>query len=87
MLPPLNDDGDLPPGIHGAAWAEIEERFGRGSAARQRAFAMLKHIHQLAIDTRGLRSFYVFGSFVSAATEPRDADVFLVMAARLADQA
>jgi len=81
VLPSLNDDGDLPPGIHSAGWTEIEARFGKGTAARERAFATLKTVHELATRTGSLRSFYVFGSFVSAATEPRDVDVFLVMAA------
>lgn len=81
VLPPLNDDGDLPPGLHLAGWSEIEARFGRGTAARRRAFSTLKRLHDLASRTGSLRKFYVFGSFVSAATDPRDVDVFLVMTA------
>ena len=27
----LNDDGNVPPGIHLASWEEVEERFGRNS--------------------------------------------------------
>jgi hypothetical protein len=79
MLPPLNKNGDLPPGVHGAGWAEIGQRFGTGSSARVRALAMLKHLHELAIYTGALKSFYVFGSFVSAAPDPRDVDVILIM--------
>lgn len=44
-----------------------------------RAFATLERLHQLAGRTGSLKSFYVFGSFVSAAAEPRDVDVVLVM--------
>ena len=79
MLPPLNKNGDLPPGVHAAGWPEIGQRFGTGSNARQRALATLKHLHELAIRTGALRHFYVFGSFVSATTDPRDVDVILIM--------
>ena len=80
MLPPLDASGDLPAGVHAAGWTEIGERFGKGSEARVRALAKLKHLHELAARTGMLKSFYVFGSFVSAAPEPRDVDVVLVMA-------
>src|SRR6266850_324844 len=79
MLPPLNENGDLPPGVHVADWKEIEQRFGTGSEARKLAFGRLEHLHQQAVRTGELRSFYVFGSFVSAAPKPRDVDVVLVM--------
>ena len=80
MLPPLNADGELPAGIHIAGWTEIGERFGKGSDARVRALAKLKHLHELAARAGKLRHFYVFGSFVSSVLEPRDVDVALVMA-------
>jgi len=79
MLPPLNDAGDLPEGVHTAGWPEIERRFGSGGSARVRALATLRHPHELALCTGALRKFYVFGSFVTAAPEPRDVDVVLVM--------
>lgn len=79
MLPPLNASGDLPAGVHKAGWTDIERRFGSGSAARLRAMATLRHLHELAGRTGFLRNFYVFGSFVSSAPEPRDVDVVLVM--------
>ncbi len=80
MLPPLDEKGDLPPGVHAAGWGEIEQRFGTLTQARVRAFAMLKRVHELARRTGSLRNFYVFGSFVSSTPEPRDVDVLLVMA-------
>src|SRR5436190_6186519 len=80
MLPPLNENGDLPLGVHVAGWREIEQRFGTGSVARVRALSTLKRLHELAVRTGALRNFYVFGSFLSAITEPRDVDVLLVMA-------
>lgn len=82
MLPPLNENGDLPPGVHVADWKEIEQRFGTGSEARRLAFGRLKHLHELAVRTGELGNLYVFGSFVSATPEPRDVDVVLVMSRR-----
>lgn len=79
MLPPLNKYGDLPPGVHAAGWPEISRHFGTGSSTRLRALATLQHLHELADRTGALRSFYVFGSFVSALPEPRDVDVILIM--------
>jgi hypothetical protein len=80
MLPELNKNGDLPPGVHVAGWTEIEQRFGTGTKARTRAFATLRRLQELARRTGSLQSLYVFGSFVSSAPEPRDVDVMLVMA-------
>lgn len=81
MLPPFTDSGDLPPGIHPAAWNEIEQRLGAGSASRADAYAKLRYLHQLAARTERLVRFLVFGSFVSTHASPRDVDVVLVMAA------
>ena len=80
MLPELNENGDLPPGVHTASWTEIEKRFGTRTLARVRAMATLRLLHELARRTGFLRKFYVFGSFVSVAAEPRDVDVLLMMA-------
>jgi len=79
MLPALNKSGDLPSGIHPAGWADIEQRFGIGSDTRVRAFATLRHLYELGSRTGALRGFYVFGSFVSSAPQPRDVDVILIM--------
>ena len=81
MLPPLNNTGDLPAGIHAADWTEIERRFGQNPEGRVRAYARLRHIYELADRTGALLRFIVFGSFVSTAVAPRDVDVVLVMAA------
>jgi len=81
MLPRLNEQGDLPVGIHSASWAELEQRFGAGSEVRLRAMAKLRLLHQLAERTGKLVRFIIFGSFVTGRREPRDVDVVLVMAA------
>lgn len=81
MLPPFNNAGDLPAGMHTADWDEIERRLGQGSQERVRAYAKLRHLYELADRTGALVRFLVFGSFVSAAAAPRDVDVVLVMTA------
>jgi hypothetical protein len=81
MLPPCNGAGELPPGVHVATWSEVKERFCGDSAARARALATLQRLHALASRTGELRRFFIFGSFVSAAPEPRDVDVLLLMSA------
>lgn len=81
MLPDCLGTGDLPEGIHVAGWTEIESRFGQGTAARNRAFARLRHLHELAYRTGKLGRFIVFGSFVSSEPNPKDVDVVLVMQA------
>lgn len=81
MLPPFNSAGDLPTGIHAADWNDIEQRFGENPEVRVRAYAKLRHLHELADRSGALVRFMVFGSFVSATMAPRDIDVVLVMAA------
>ena len=80
MLPPFNNTGDLPPGIHVASWSEVEYQFGIGSSARTRNLAKLRHLYELASRTEKLTRFLLFGSFVAATDSPRDVDVVLIMA-------
>lgn len=80
MLPSFTESGDLPEGIHPARWVEIEERFGKSTEPRGRAFAKLRHLHELASRTGHLTRFLIFGSFVSTTEAPRDVDVVLIMA-------
>jgi hypothetical protein len=68
VLPALTQAGDLPAGIHEADWKAIEQRFGRGTDSRVRAFARLRHVYELAARTGSLRRFLIFGSFVSDGT-------------------
>ena len=78
MLPPFNERGDLPPGIHPAGWGEIADRFGSG-IARPPLFRTLRHLHALAARTGHLGRFLVFGSFVTDKAMPGDVDVVIVM--------
>src|ERR1700740_932677 len=78
-LPEFNALGDLPEGLHKATLAEVLERFGPGSEARQKATAALQRIHQLSSTTGKLERFIVFGSYITAKPDPHDVDVVLVM--------
>ena len=78
-LPPLRKDGDLPPGIYRARLQEALRRFGKGSRQRLAAARRLERIYRLAVGTSQLARFVVFGTFVTAKTEPGDVDVFILM--------
>ena len=77
-LPDLNEDGDLPPGVHRATLGDVVHRFA--TTARRAALARrLQRIYQLARSTGQLVRFIVFGSFITAKPEPNDVDIFLLM--------
>lgn len=78
-LPAFNEDGDLPPGVHGATLSEVLERFGQGSVQRCAVADRLTRLYQLAASTGQLARFVVFGSFVTAKAEPNDIDILLLM--------
>jgi len=78
-LPGFVDTGDLPPGIHTATLEEVENRFGSGSAARMQLSDRLRRIHDLASSTGHVARFVVFGSFVTAKSEPNDVDIVMLM--------
>ena len=78
-LPAFNEAGDLPPGVHGATLSEVLERFGQGSVQRCAVADRLNRLYQLAASTGQLARFVVFGSFVTAKTEPNDVDILLLM--------
>jgi hypothetical protein len=77
--PEFDDDGDLPPGVHRAAIAEVLRHFGAGSLRRRVVARRLERVYNLALGTGQLARFIVFGSFVTAKPEPNDVDIFLMM--------
>jgi len=79
MLPPFNEAGDLPPGLHKSSLEQVLSRFGAGSAARRKVALRLERIHRLAKATGEVRRFIVFGSFITAKESPNDVDVFMIM--------
>lgn len=78
-LPALNLEGDLPVGVHRATLSEVLQSFSFGSARRQMVADRLIRIYELAVSTGHLSRFIVFGSFVTAKSEPNDVDVVLLM--------
>jgi hypothetical protein len=49
MIPPFDQRGYLPPGIHQATIDEVEERFGRKSEQRQVEMQSLRWLIDLVI--------------------------------------
>jgi hypothetical protein len=79
VIPPFNQDGDLPPGVHRATLAEVLQRFGSGSVQRRAVADRLIRLYRLAISTGQLARFVLFGSFVTAKEEPNDVDAVLLL--------
>ncbi len=78
-LPPIEDTGDLPQGVHRAQLHEVMRQFGHATTQRKVVAMRLSRVYELAASTGHLKRFIVFGSFVSAKPEPNDVDVFLLM--------
>jgi hypothetical protein len=74
MLPPFDDFGNLPPGIHSCSVAELVTRFGTGSEEREAETSeLLQFIDAARI--AGVRRLLVNGSFVTGKLAPNDVDV------------
>ncbi len=78
-LPAFDADGDLPPGVYPATLAEVLGRLGSGSQQRRTVADRLRRIYLLAVSTRRLARFVVFGSFVTAKPDPNDVDIVMLM--------
>ena len=72
MIPALNDDGNLPPGVHWATWDEIYAQFG-GTERRRELLAGLGEA-LAALHAAGCSAVYVDGSFVTSKEHPADFD-------------
>jgi hypothetical protein len=78
MIPPFDDFGCLPPGIHPATLAEIEARFGRGSELRRVQMESVRWMVDLAVRA-GAERIVLNGSFVTDIIEPNDVDCVLLI--------
>jgi hypothetical protein len=78
MIPPLDDNGYLPPGIYPANLEEIRERFGTGSEIRQAQMDSLAWLVGL-FRQAGVRRLVIDGSFVTDVLEPNDVDCVLLI--------
>jgi hypothetical protein len=77
LIPPLNEDGYLPPGIHVAALDEFLSRFGRGSDQRDAQADSPRWLVPLC-RRAGISRLVVNGSFVTSREEPNDVDCVLL---------
>ena len=78
-LPPIDQSGDLPQGVHRASLQEVLNRFGESTVQRKLVGLRLRRIYELAATTGQVKRFIVFGSFLTVKAEPNDVDLFLVM--------
>src|SRR5439155_1901222 len=78
MIPPFNDSGFLPPGIHSATIDEIDARFGRQSELRRVQMESVRWMVDLAVRA-GAQKIVLNGSFVTDIIEPNDVDCVLLI--------
>lgn len=72
MIPELDSDGNLPPGIHVAPWEEIVTRYATNARRRELLDGLLDALRSLK--GAGCRTAYLDGSFVTAKELPGDFD-------------
>ena len=77
-LPELNEQGELPPGVHQATLYEVTTRFGKEAGQRLKVTDRLKRIYQIARATGKLERLIIFGSYVTVKPEPNDVDIVLI---------
>jgi hypothetical protein len=77
LIPPFNQDGYLPPGVHRASIDEILSRFGGDSEIRRAACQSLQWLLPIC-RAAGIVRLIVNGSFTTDCLEPNDADCVLL---------
>ena len=72
MLPDFDSSGNLPHGVHDAAWDEFHARFGTTPQRR----GLLHGLREAALELKaaGCRTLYVDGSLITEKAEPGDFD-------------
>jgi len=78
MIPPFDEHGYLPPGIHPATLDEVEARFGCESEVRRVQMDSLSWLVDLA-RRAGVQRLILNGSFVTDVLEPNDVDCVLLI--------
>lgn len=81
MIPPFNEHGYLPPGIHRATLDEIDARFGTMSELRRVQMESVRWMVELAKQA-GVQRIVLNGSFVTDIMEPNDVDCLLLVGPR-----
>lgn len=81
MIPPFDDQGDLPPGIHRTDLSTFLLRFSvfDRSDRRIRICSRLELLVKEIQTTQFIRRIYVGGSLVSSKPDPNDFDCVLVL--------
>ena len=72
MIPPFDDSGNLPPGVHEATWDEFADRFGITPQRRSLLAGLYSALQVL--QSAGCRAVYIDGSFVTNKLVPNDFD-------------
>lgn len=78
MIPPFDDSGLLPPGVHPATLAEINAYFGQASELRRVQMESIRWMIDLAVRA-GIQRVVLNGSLVTDIIEPNDVDCVLLM--------
>jgi hypothetical protein len=77
VLPPFDENGNLPTGIHACSVDELVERFGHGSPEREVETDELLQLFDWC-RRAGVWRVIVNGSFVTATESPNDVDVVIL---------
>ncbi len=72
MIPPFDEKGNLPQGIHWAEWTEFKARFGI-NFSRRRLIQGLE-LAMTELKKAGCQTIYINGSFVTDKPIPNDFD-------------
>jgi hypothetical protein len=78
-LPATLPNGFLPPGVHTASLQAIIERFGMATPRRQVLAGRLEALFHVARASGQLQRAFLWGSFPTDASFPRDLDLFLLI--------
>jgi hypothetical protein len=71
-LPPFDDLGNLPSGVHQVSWTDFQIRFANNSHRQQILVGLKQALRELAI--AGCHTVYIGGSFVTSKEQPNDFD-------------
>ncbi len=79
MIPPFDDNGFLPPGIHPANLDEIERRFGSSTELRQAQFQSVRWLLEVIQGQSGILRVILNGSFATDVPGPNDVDCAILV--------
>jgi hypothetical protein len=72
VIPPFDDRGLLPLGVHEATWEEFADRFGTTEHRRRLLAGLARALRALSL--AGCERVYINGSYVTAKESPGDFD-------------